>query len=179
MTGRRGALADGRLLLFALGVWCALSFAMGFVATGNFHVVEPAALRNSTEIYAAIPLEGDARRMALRYVASELNRFFFARYDLANVALAALCTWLVFLLPRRKSQIALVACLLVALASAFWLTPTIVELGRQIDFMPRDPKPPEVVRFYELHGVSISLGLLQLALALGVAIGLLREPREA
>lgn len=42
--------------------------------------------------------------------------------------------------------------LALAAVLTLYITPEIVALGRQIDFVPRDPVPPEMPRFRVLHG---------------------------
>lgn len=173
-AGGRGA----RVLLLLLGAWMTSIVTMALLASGTFHVVEPARLANAETIYADIP-EGEPRRMALRYVASEVNRFFFRRYDAVHIALAVMCCALVLRGPvRRKSMVALVACLAISIAATLWLTPSIIELGRRIDFLPRDPLPPDVAEFFRLHRMSVTGELTKLALLVGVAVGLVREGRD-
>ena len=56
-----------------------------------------------------------------------------------------------------------------------WFTPTMVELGREIDFMARDPEPPQVTRFYSLHRINVALELGKLAMLVAVAVHLIRS----
>jgi len=55
-----------------------------------------------------------------------------------------------------------------------YLTPQIVTLGRSLDFVPRDPAPPGLSRFWVLHAAYTSLEMLKLAIGLVVAISLIR-----
>jgi len=166
-----------RWLLVVLTAWIVLMVCMGFVATGNFAVVEPDALRDADRIYAALEA-GDERRMALRYVASELNRAYFQRYDTASLVLALAALGLRLRVGgHRASLIALLLCAGLVVLNVAYFTPTILELGRQIDFMPRDPPPPEVAEFFRLHGVNITLGLAQLVLLAGLlVVGVVKGP---
>ena len=50
-----------------------------------------------------------------------------------------------------------------------YLTPAIVSLGRELDFVPRDPAPPGMSRFWVLHAAYTSMEMLKLALGLLVA----------
>jgi hypothetical protein len=50
-----------------------------------------------------------------------------------------------------------------------YLTPAIVSLGRELDFVPREPAPPGMSRFWVLHAAYTSLEMLKLALGLLVA----------
>jgi hypothetical protein len=53
-----------------------------------------------------------------------------------------------------------------------YLTPAIVSLGRELDFVPRDPAPPGMSRFWVLHAAYTSLEMLKLAAGL-LAAGLI------
>ncbi len=56
-----------------------------------------------------------------------------------------------------------------------WLTPEIVSLGRSLDFVPREPPPPGMSRFWVLHAAYTSLEMLKLAAGVVVAILLVRS----
>jgi hypothetical protein len=47
-----------------------------------------------------------------------------------------------------------------------YLTPAIVTLGRELDFVPRDPPPPGMSRFWVLHAAYTSMEMLKLAAGL-------------
>lgn len=166
------------LLLWLLGGWFFLSVTMAFVASANFHVLDPAALRQADQIYAEIPAA--ERQRDLRYAASEINRYLFSVYSTVHVIVAAAAfalLWLVRLPPRRRLWIAAALGLALVFAVVFvaWFTPTMVTLGREIDFLPRDPAPPPVLRFYQLHGVNVTMEMIKLALLAAVTVGLVRR----
>ncbi len=165
-----------RLLLWLLGAWLVLTVAMGFLASGNFRVLDPDRLRNADTVYQEIPA-GEERRQDLRYAASELNRYYFRIYSVVHllIAGAALLLWG---LSRRRSRLALAALsvsFVMALLFFWWLTPELTKLGREIDFMARDPEPPEVARFYQIHRINVSLELAKMAMLVGVAAHLIRR----
>ena len=89
-------------LLWLLGAWIALTAGVGHMAGANFGTLEPSALRDSDTVFAKLD-EGDERRQALRYVASELNRRYFTEYGYVNIALSVAALGL-FLLSRRRSR---------------------------------------------------------------------------
>lgn len=60
-------------------------------------------------------------------------------------------------------MLAIVAVMLV------WLTPAIVSLGRSLDFVPRDPAPPGMRRFWVLHAAYTSLEMIKLAIGIVVS----------
>jgi hypothetical protein len=62
----------------------------------------------------------------------------------------------------------------VALAAA-WLTPQIITVGRSLDFVPRDPVPSSLNRFWILHGVYTVLELCKLIVGLVVSVWIARN----
>jgi hypothetical protein len=166
------------LLLWLLGGWFFLSVTMAFVASANFRALDVERLRQADQIYAEIP--AGERQRDLRYAASEINRHLFSVYSSVHavVAAAALALlWLVRLPRRRRLWMAasLGLGLVFAIVFVAWFTPTMVELGRAIDFMPRDPAPPPVVRFFQLHQVNVTMEMIKLALIAAVAVALIRR----
>lgn len=154
----------GSRLLFTavLGLWISLTVCMAYIAGANFKTVEPDNLRHAAEVFAEIP-EGEERRMDLRYIASELNRHFFKVYDGAQLVLATLSLLLLFLSRAGKLETALtLTCCAFAIWFAFRITPNLIEIGRQIDFMPREPEPPQVKEFYGLHRQAVAIEVIKL-----------------
>lgn len=167
------------LLLWLLGGWLFLSVSMAFVASANFRVLDVERLRQADQIYAEIPA-GEERRRDLRYAASEINRYLFSAYSDVHLVIAGAAFGLVWIvrLPRRRMlwiAPALGLGLALALLFALWFTPTMVELGRQIDFMARDPAPPPVRRFFQLHQINVTLEMVKLALIAAVTAALVRR----
>jgi hypothetical protein len=66
-------------------------------------------------------------------------------------------------------MLAIVALMLV------YLTPSIVTLGRSLDFVPRDPAPPGMSRFWVLHAAYTSLEMIKLVLSVIVAAALTKS----
>ncbi len=159
--GKKPCPTGTNLVFWLLGAGFILSVVMAYVAGANFKVVEN--LRNSEQVFESVP-EGETRRMALRYVASELNRHFFFLYGYVHTGVfgAAL---VIFLLARLKSYTALfglVYCVALSLTYIFYFTPVLEELGREIDFLPRDPMPEKVDVFYAIHTVDVVLEMIKL-----------------
>jgi len=71
------------------------------------------------------------------------------------------------------------AMLAVSLLMTFYLTPQVVEIGRVLDFVSRDPPPPELGRFGALHAAYSVLDLLKLLLGIWLTIRLVRRPTES
>jgi hypothetical protein len=51
-----------------------------------------------------------------------------------------------------------------------WLQPEITSIGRALDFVPREPPPPALGRFWVLHGVYTVLELLKLLVGVVVTV---------
>ncbi len=66
----------------------------------------------------------------------------------------------------------------VVLLMLVYLTPSIVTLGRSLDFVPRDPAPPGMSRFWVFHAAYTSLEMLKLLVGAVVTIALARQRGE-
>jgi hypothetical protein len=55
-----------------------------------------------------------------------------------------------------------------------WLTPEITSLGRSLDFVPRQPPPPGMRRFWILHATYTALELLKLLAGVAVSVWIAR-----
>ena len=82
--------------------------------------------------------------------------------------------WLALGSPREdpaRSRLAVagvIAMLTIVAAMLVWLTPQIVSLGRSLDFVPRDPAPPGMRRFWVLHAAYTSLEMIKLLVGVWV-----------
>ena len=163
-----------RWALVLLGAWMMGSICMSVVATQNFYTVDRllAAPTNTTLPAMVQKLGQPAARELLRYLSSELNRLYFQMWNAAQLVLGILTLWLLAsrrpggLGPAAKGVIAMLAIVVLMLV---YLTPAIVSLGRELDFVPRDPAPPGMSRFWVLHAAYTSLEMLKLGAGLLVA----------
>lgn len=166
-----------RLLLWVCGGWFFLTVSVGYVAIANFSQLKPERLPEAETVLGQF---GDAKAKArtLRYVASELNRHFFSVYGWANLMLAAVALVLVSTSPRKSRwrTFAILACFAIAAIGILYLTPTLIDLGRQIDFVPQEQMPEPVGQFYLFHRLNEGLELLKLVLLTGVSVSLVRTP---
>ena len=158
-----------------LGAWIAGSICMSVVATENFYTIDRLlALRANSTFAAAVDRLGAAEaRDLLRYLSSELNRLYFQLWNGAQIVLGALALWLIAN-PAKTAKWGVAAMLGIVALMLVYLTPQIVTLGRSLDFVPRDPAPPGLSRFWVLHAAYTSLEMLKLAIGLVVAISLIR-----
>ena len=131
-----------------------------------------------------------ASRELLRYLSSELNRLYFQMWNVAQLVLGGLALWLVFESFTRgprdtapgpgtdSSRLAvkgIVAMLATVVLMLVYLTPAIVSLGRDLDFVPRDPAPPGMSRFWVLHAAYTSLEMIKLLVGILVAFWIARS----
>jgi len=158
-----------RWALFVLGAWTMGSLCMSVVATENFYTIDR-LLESSTkpEFYAAVQRLGHTpARDLLRYLSSELNRLYFQGWNVTQLVLGAAALWLVGREPRiRWGILTMIGIVVLMLA---YLTPQIVTLGRSLDFVPRDPAPAGMQKFWILHAAYTSLELLKLVVGFLVA----------
>jgi hypothetical protein len=172
--------------LVILGAWIAGSICMSVVATENFYTIDRLLGSPANAAFgAAVDRLGAVEaRDLLRYLSSELNRLYFQLWNGAQIVLGVLALWLLSgstARPLGRDQIAkwgIAAMLAIVVLMLVYLTPAIVTLGRSLDFVPRDPAPPGMSRFWILHAAYTSLEMLKLVIALLVAISLAKQRGE-
>ena len=59
--------------------------------------------------------------------------------------------------------------LLITVFLQLYVVPETVRLGRLLDFVPREPPPPEDAPFWRLHHTYTGLDMLKFVLGLGIA----------
>jgi hypothetical protein len=157
-----------RWALVVMGAWTMGSICMSIVATENFYTIDR-LLDASTkvEFHTAVQKLGHGpARDLLRYLSSELNRLYFQMWNVAQLALGGLALWLAGGAPRIRWGILTMLGIVVLMLA--YLTPQIVSLGRSLDFVPRDPAPAGMQRFWILHAAYTSLEMLKLVVGLVV-----------
>lgn len=165
-----------RWAMFVMGTWIAGSLIIFVVATQNFRTVDRLLTKRSNETFSSqVTTIGHATvRDLLRYLSSELNRLYFQLWNAAQVVMGLLAVWLLSGgTPAAKARWGVAAMLGIVALMAVWLQPEITSLGRSLDFVPRDPPPPALGRFWILHGVYtvLELGKLLVGIILAVWIG--------
>ena len=159
--------------------------------------------RNAAFTSAAQKLGQPLGRDLLRYLSSELNRLYFQLWNVAQLVLGGLVLWLIagpaeqdpsdergmqgaqsrqrkgfsaafaaFAFERPVRGV--IVMLAIVVTMLVWLTPAIVSLGRLLDFVPRDPAPPGMQRFWILHAAYTSLEMLKLLIGIVVAFWIAR-----
>jgi hypothetical protein len=169
----------GRIHLLAiaiLGIWLGWTLAMWFAATRSFRTVDRVLEEPTSELQQALaPLGHEQARTVLRHLASEINRTYFGAYGWAQILLGAILLALLWYEARRASLGVVLASVMLGLVVILTLVvqPMIVSLGRSIDFVPRNPAPPQMARFWMLHGAFTGLDGVKLLAGLALLVRLI------
>ena len=166
-----------RWAIFCMAVWLTGTIWMALVATQNFYTIDRLfdSHANPGLTAAAEKLGEPEARLLLEYLSSELNRLFFQVWGLVQIGIGILTLWLVVSLPKlSKSKWMIVSMLGITLLFAAVITPHIVSLGRELDFLPPDPPPPDLRTFGLLHATYTVLDGIKLILGILVTISLIR-----
>jgi hypothetical protein len=109
-------------------------------------------------------------RDLLWYFASELNRLYFQLWNIVQLIIGVLVLWVVSRIPNsRRAVWGIAAMLLAVLFLTVIVTPPIVNIGRDLDFVPRDPRPPALRTFGLLHATYSAITLVNLILGVLVS----------
>jgi hypothetical protein len=171
-----------RLACFLLGAWMGASLFMTMVATQNFRSVDRLLAAPAAPAAEQIGRMGpEAARKFLRYLVSEQNRWYFETWETIQLGLG-LGVFLILVLktPVSKGPPILALLMLVTVALAHWgLTPSIVQLGRAIDFEPASPASNERLQFWRLHTAYSVVEVSKWALGAILLAKLLARARRA
>ena len=158
-----------------LGAWTAMTLFMWLAATRSFRTVDRVLAESRAGFETAVkPLGADTTREVLRYLASEINRTLFKAYSGTEIVLGILV--LVLLARSSADTLSIVLgtlMLALVLILAFVIQPQIVTVGRQIDFLPRNPAPAVMPRFWMLHGTFTGLDSVKLLAGLVLLVRLI------
>jgi len=170
-----------RLASLFLGAWLCGSFFMTWVATQNFRMVDEVLATPSPGAAADIAFLGkEPARMFLRHLVSEQNRHFFQTWELAQLALGTLLLICLFFGVDGRPSLMILTILMMCCVSLmhWWLTPEIVRIGRQIDFIPASTASALRDRFWSFHTAYSTTEVLKLMLGFALLVGLLRRSRR-
>jgi hypothetical protein len=165
-------MARSQILAVAiLGAWIMSTLCMWFAATRSFATVEAVMQSGQPQLVEITkPLGESSTRMVLRHMASEINRSVFWGYGALQIGLGALLFLLLWKQkPRNAVDIGVVATMLtLSVILTLVITPLIVSIGRDIDFLPRNPPPAVMPRFWALHGSFTGLDGVKLLAGIGL-----------
>ena len=168
------AVRQGAALLLT-GVWLGILAASWLAATASFRGVDRVLGADMRpELGARLSgLDAAERRLALRHVAAEINRWMFRRLGVVQLGvglLALAAAW-----PGVPARWLLGAAVAIAIGQVV-LGSAIESFGRSLDFLPR-PLPSEIGRrFGLLHACFLLLDLGKVALLLAAGHALARRP---
>ncbi len=163
--------------LWLSGLWLGLLVASWLSATSSFRAVDRVlgpVVRPEVEARLS-GVSGTDRRLVLRYLASEINRWMFRRWAIVQAVLGIALVVTAWSWGGAIRLVA-IAILAVVLVQLFALGPPIARLGESLDFVPR-PLPPDVGRrFGVLHGGFVILDLAKAAMLVAAAWLAARRP---
>jgi hypothetical protein len=164
-----------RVALVLMGAWIAGSIAMSIVATQNFFTIDRLLAESPNAAFkdAVQRLGQPPARDLLRYLSSELNRLYFEYWNFAQGLVGAIVLLLVVESPRRV-RFGVMAMLGIVLVMGVMMV-QIVWLGRTLDFVPREPPPPGMQRFWMLHTAYTSLEMIKLLVGIVVTFWIARD----
>ena len=164
------------LLFLLLGIWLGGSVVLGAVVAYNFSGFDDLFARNPKlqERAGFSPDDANAKKSSLLWVhSSELNRVFFAAWNRTQLVLGALAVILAAVgRVGRLPLLLLVAATALVGVIHLLLEPQIVELGRQLDFLIREPPPPILEEFKVYHGTYFATESLRFGFVLIAAVAL-------
>jgi hypothetical protein len=171
------ATVQRHILLFVLGIWCGASVFMWLVATQNFAVAK--ALQEAPVegfVQTTSGLDAEAIRLATRHQAGEVNRLFFDGWGMVQIPIALLAFGLAWGGKSSRAVLMMVgAMLVIVVAFQLYIVPETIRLGRVLDFVAREPVPPEDAPFWRLHHTYTGLDMLKFLLGLSAAGILVRK----
>jgi len=164
--------------MFCMAIWLSGSIFTAVIATENFYTIDRLIAKSPNDVFRVVveTMENPPARDLLRYLSSELNRLYFQYWNLAQLPVGIIALRLVSSLPKsRMATIGIVAMLCVVLFLMVAVTPGILSVGRQIDFVPRNPPPPELRTFGLLHATYSALTVVNVVLGILVTLWIQKE----
>ena len=161
------------LAVAILGAWIASTLCMWFAATRSFATVERVMKGEQPQFTETTkPLGEGPTLVVIRYMASEINRTLFWGYGALQLGLGGILFLLLWRqTPRNALDISVVATMLaLSVVLTLVITPWITSLGRSIDFLPRNPPPLVMPRFWALHGSFTGLDGVKLLAGIGLLV---------
>lgn len=162
-----------RLACILLGAWLSGSLFLAAIALGNFKITDRILLTPSAGGAAkAIETLGalDARYL-LRHHAGEMNRAMFEYWGLAQLAMGLLlfCLLLFGTLASKKTLAISFAMVVLVAINQFAVMPSIVGLGRAVDFADSTKFPSQRKQLEAMHGMYATFEALKVLTGLGLA----------
>jgi len=169
-------------LVLLLGIWLGGSVIVGGVVAYNISGFEHLFARNAKlQARAGFTVDDvEAKKSSVLWVyASELNRVFFEVWNRFQLLIGALAVLLAAWAGASRLTLWLLlgATALVAVVHLV-LEPQLVDLGRQLDFLPRVPRPAIEESFQRYHAVYMVTESLRLGVVLVATLVLMFQLRR-
>ena len=149
--------------LALMGAWLMGTAFLWVVATENFRRVDTVLSGPNKQFHQRLePLPAGDSRLVLRFLASELNRFYFTSWGWSQLVLGGVVLILSWRLAADRFDLGLLGAMwLLSAILAVCVTPSLIEIGRQVDFVPRSPPPPQLEAFWRYHLAYTSTDLVK------------------
>jgi hypothetical protein len=167
--------------VFGMAALLAGTVFIAIVATQNFYTIDRllAAQPNPAFGTAVNKLGVPEARELMRYLSSELNRLYFQYWNLAQLPIGIFVLWMIVRLPdSQRAKWYVVAMLGIVLVLTVVITPRMLYVGRELDFVPRDPQPPGLRTFGLLHAAYTVMDAIEMILGIIVTVWLMRGKTE-
>jgi len=164
--------------MFCMAIWLSGSVFIAVVATQNFYTIDRLIDQSPDDVFRVVveTMENPTARDLLRYLSSELNRLYFQYWNLAQLPVGIIALRLVSSIPKsRLATLGIVAMLIVVLFLMVFITPPILSIGRTLDFVPRNPPPPELRTFGLLQATYSALTVVNVVLGVLVTLWIQKE----
>jgi len=161
-----------------MAIWLSGSVFIAVVATQNFYTIDRLIAKSPNDVFRVVveTMENPPARDLLRYLSSELNRLYFQYWNLAQLPVGIIALRLVSSIPgSRLPTWGIVVMLGLVLFLMVFITPPILSIGRALDFVPRNPPPPELRTFGLLHAAYSALTVVNVVLGVLVTLWIQKE----
>lgn len=163
--------------VFGMAALLAGTVFMAIVATENFYTIDRLLASQPNPAFGAAvnKLGAPEAREVLRYLSSELNRLYFQYWNAAQFVLGIFVLWMIRKLPNSgRVKWYVVAMLGIVLVLTVVVTPQMLFIGRELDFVPHDPQTPRLRTFGLLHAAYTLLDAIEMILGVMVTVWLMR-----
>jgi hypothetical protein len=156
-----------------MAVWLTGSVFITVVATQNFLTIDRLIAGSSNGVFntLVVTMESPTARELMRYLSSELNRLYFQYWNIVQLPVGVVALRLVSGIPgSRYATWGIAAMVFVVLFLMAFITPPLLSIGREIDFLARDPLPPQMRTFGLLHTTYSALTIVNVILGVLVTL---------
>lgn len=107
-----------------------------------------------------------------------MNRYYFSAWGWIGIGLGFALLGIAAKLGGKKLKIGLGIMVAISTLMVLYLTPQIVDVGRELDYVLPTANAPVRATFGRLHGIYSSLELLKLAIGLWMCVALIRDGQK-